>query len=232
MQRREIAGQHRSCALHPGRGSQPYNATRNLSPGRHNLTVKRENRLQKLCVNGFAHLLRRAPRQIDAKWKPGGNGERNVRLTGGGCGYDGQNRETGEAGTAHNRINPSTGREGLRGACYPASGSRVPYLLAARSFDFIASSSRLLAGAFVSSERSSRADTRAISSTAAVNGASLAFEGLFRPLILRTNWSDAARISSSVAGGSKLNSILMFLHIRISQAKPDTFIAQTPGRLG
>ena len=33
------------------------------------------------------------------------------------------------------------------------------------------------------------------------------------PLSLRTNWSDAARISSSVAGGSKLKSVLMFRHI-------------------
>jgi hypothetical protein len=30
---------------------------------------------------------------------------------------------------------------------------------------------------------------------------------------LRTNWSAASRISSSVAGGSKLNSVLMLRHI-------------------
>jgi hypothetical protein len=30
---------------------------------------------------------------------------------------------------------------------------------------------------------------------------------------LRTNWTAAARISSSVAGGSKLKSVLMFLHM-------------------
>jgi len=34
-----------------------------------------------------------------------------------------------------------------------------------------------------------------------------------KPLNLRTNCSDAARISSSVAGGSKLNSVLMLRHI-------------------
>ena len=34
-----------------------------------------------------------------------------------------------------------------------------------------------------------------------------------KPLSLRTNCSEAARISCSVAGGSKLNSVLMFLHI-------------------
>jgi hypothetical protein len=31
---------------------------------------------------------------------------------------------------------------------------------------------------------------------------------------LRTNWSAASWISSCVAGGSKLWSVLMFLHIR------------------
>src|SRR4051812_20335181 len=38
-------------------------------------------------------------------------------------------------------------------------------------------------------------------------------EGAVKPLILRTNCSDAARISSSVAGGSKLNRVLMFRHM-------------------
>ena len=53
----------------------------------------------------------------------------------------------------------------------------------------------------------------AISSTAAMNAASFAFEGLANPLIFRTNWSEAARTSLSLTGGSKLKSILMFLHI-------------------
>jgi hypothetical protein len=43
--------------------------------------------------------------------------------------------------------------------------------------------------------------------------ASFVFDGFVKPQIFRTNWSDAARISSSVAGGSKLNRVLMFLHI-------------------
>jgi len=34
-----------------------------------------------------------------------------------------------------------------------------------------------------------------------------------KPLIFLTNWSEAARISSEVTGGSKLKSGLMFLHI-------------------
>jgi hypothetical protein len=54
-----------------------------------------------------------------------------------------------------------------------------------------------------------------MSSTAALNAASFAEEGLVNPLILRTNCSEAARISSSVAGGSKLKSGLMFLHIAL-----------------
>src|SRR5262249_51385003 len=77
-----------------------------------------------------------------------------------------------------------------------------------------ASSSRFRGGAFVSSEFSSFLETSAISSTAARNAASLAFDGLLKPLNFLTNCSEAARISSSVTGGSKLNRVLMFLHIR------------------
>src|ERR1700678_2504256 len=53
----------------------------------------------------------------------------------------------------------------------------------------------------------------ATSSTAARNAASFAFEGLLKPLIFLTYWSEAARTSSAVTGGSKLNSILIFRHI-------------------
>ena len=41
-------------------------------------------------------------------------------------------------------------------------------------------------------------------STARSKASSLAFEGRLKPLSLRTNCSDEARISSSVAGGLKL----------------------------
>jgi hypothetical protein len=41
----------------------------------------------------------------------------------------------------------------------------------------------------------------------------LAFEGAVEPLTLRTNCKAAARISSVVAGGSKLKSVLMFRHM-------------------
>lgn len=50
-------------------------------------------------------------------------------------------------------------------------------------------------------------------STARSKTASFAREGLLKPESFRTNWSDAARTSSSVAGGSKLNKFLIFLHI-------------------
>ena len=52
-----------------------------------------------------------------------------------------------------------------------------------------------------------------MAATAALKAASFARDGLVKPLILRTYCNDAAWISSSVAGGSKLNSGLMFLHI-------------------
>jgi hypothetical protein len=53
----------------------------------------------------------------------------------------------------------------------------------------------------------------AISSTAVENAASLICDGFVKPLILRTNCSEAAWISSSVAAGSKLKRVLMFRQI-------------------
>jgi hypothetical protein len=38
-------------------------------------------------------------------------------------------------------------------------------------------------------------------------------DGALNPLIFLTNWIEAARISSGVAGGSKLKSVLIFLHM-------------------
>lgn len=52
-------------------------------------------------------------------------------------------------------------------------------------------------------------------STARSKAASLAFDGRVKPLSLRTNCSDDARISSSVAGGLKLCRVLIFRHIII-----------------
>ena len=65
-------------------------------------------------------------------------------------------------------------------------------------------SSRSFGGAEVTSESSSRCDASVISSTARWKASSFACEGFVKPLILRTNWSEASCTSSSVAGGSKL----------------------------
>jgi len=46
-----------------------------------------------------------------------------------------------------------------------------------------------------------------------MNAASFAFDGLFIPLIFRTNCNAADRISSSVTGGSKWNKGLMLRHM-------------------
>ena len=60
--------------------------------------------------------------------------------------------------------------------------------------------------------------TSTTSATARSNASAFALEGFADPLILRTYCSAEAWISSSVAGGSKLWSVLMFRHIR--QAYP------------
>jgi hypothetical protein len=67
-----------------------------------------------------------------------------------------------------------------------------------------ASTSRSFGGAFVSSSASRCIEACATASTARLKASSFAREGLVKPLILRTYWSAAARISSSVAAGSKL----------------------------
>src|SRR6202035_4053590 len=85
----------------------------------------------------------------------------------------------------------------------------------ARAFAFAASCSRFFGGALVSSERRRLAEIAEISSTAARKEASFTLDGLLKPLIFRTNWSEAARISSALTGGSKLNRGLMFLHITV-----------------
>lgn len=61
---------------------------------------------------------------------------------------------------------------------------------------------RFLGSAFVSSDRTNLLEAAAISSTAAWNANSFVFEGFVNPLIFLTNWSEAARMSSSVHAGS------------------------------
>jgi hypothetical protein len=70
-----------------------------------------------------------------------------------------------------------------------------------------------LGAAVVSIDRNNRSDASAISSIARENAISFAFEGFVNPLIFRTNCNEAARTSSGVTGGSKLKSVLMFLHM-------------------
>ena len=71
------------------------------------------------------------------------------------------------------------------------------------------STSRSFGGAFVIQPWTRRPAAAATSSTARSKSSSFAFEGLFAPLSLRTNWSDEARISASVAGGAKLARVRM-----------------------
>jgi len=78
---------------------------------------------------------------------------------------------------------------------------------------FAASSRRFFGGAFVSREFSRPLEVLATSSTAERKAASFAFDGLLKPLTFLTNCKAAARTSSSVTGGSKLNRVLMFLHM-------------------
>lgn len=53
----------------------------------------------------------------------------------------------------------------------------------------------------------------AIASMAAWKASSFALDGLLKPVIFLTNWSEAARTSSGVTGGSKLKRVLIFRHI-------------------
>src|SRR3954447_13511961 len=96
----------------------------------------------------------------------------------------------------------------------PAEGDRShPNLSFDRSLAFSASVPRSRAGAWVCNEVSSRCAAEVTSATARSNASAFACEGLLKPDSLRTNCSADACTSSSVAGGSKLNSVLMFRHI-------------------
>src|ERR1700761_8798448 len=71
----------------------------------------------------------------------------------------------------------------------------------------------------------------ATSSTASSKTRSFAFDGFVKPQILRTNWSEAARISASVTGGSKLNSVRMFRHMGRPRQLAISATLGTPARL-
>ena len=82
---------------------------------------------------------------------------------------------------------------------------------------FSASTSRLRVGTCVVRDPINLLVTAVVSSTASWKAFSFTFDGLLNPLTFLTNCKHAARTSSSVAGGSKLKSVLIFLHILASR---------------
>ena len=103
-----------------------------------------------------------------------------------------------------------------------------------------ASTSRSRGSAVVVSDLIRTRVVVATSSTARLNAASFALDGTLKPLSFLTNCNEASRISSSVAGGSKLNRVLMLLHMvtppdcRIRKHRttvPITFVTAVFGRL-
>ncbi len=93
-----------------------------------------------------------------------------------------------------------------------------PNLSTARAWALAASMSRFLDGELVTSELRSFEEAIATSATARLKASSFTMEGLANPLIFLTNCRAAAWISSSVAGGLKLYSTLMFLHTLFTSA--------------
>src|SRR6266516_7449166 len=91
-----------------------------------------------------------------------------------------------------------------------------------RFLAFSASISRSRVGAWVCSEVSRRRAEAVTSATARSNASALACDGLLKPDSFLTNCSAEAWISSSVADGSKLNSVLMLRHLFFSylRARP------------
>src|SRR4029077_488282 len=91
--------------------------------------------------------------------------------------------------------------------------NHVPKRARARSRAFAASTSRSRAGALVCSDASRRRALSETSDTARLKASALACDGELNPDSLRTNCSAEAWISACVAGGSKLNNVLMLRHI-------------------
>src|ERR1700744_6581345 len=101
-----------------------------------------------------------------------------------------------------------------------------PNLCRERSRALSASVCRSRAGAWVCSEIRRRRAEAETSATARSNASALACEGLLKPESFRTNCSAEAWISSSVAGGSKLNSVLMFRHMISSFARTERHLGR------
>ena len=90
-----------------------------------------------------------------------------------------------------------------------------PNRFAALACALDASTARERGGALVTSAPSNSFAALATSSTARSNAAWFALEGRVKPLNLRTNCREDARISSAVAGGLKLWSVFMLRHTAI-----------------
>ena len=106
----------------------------------------------------------------------------------------------------------------VRDSCWyqvagPATGELNRFAALACAFD--ASTARSRGGALVTSPSSNSRAALATSSTARSNAGWFALEGRVKPLNLRTNCKEDARISSSVAGGLKLWSVFMLRHTTI-----------------
>src|SRR6202049_2282013 len=99
-----------------------------------------------------------------------------------------------------------------------------------RSLAFSASISRSRAGACVCSDVSRRRAEAVTSVTARSNASALACDGLLKPDSFLTNCSAEAWISSSVAVGSKLNSVLMLRHICFLLCPPGPSVRSTVPR--
>src|SRR5919112_709913 len=126
-------------------------------------------------------------------------------------------RSSRKASHAPREAKGTIGRSGLAVMASPFDDRRYfpPNRRAERALALAASSSRSFGGAAVSSEASNRSEILAMSSTAEWKAASFILDGLLKPVTFLTYCSDAAFISSLVAGGSKLKSVLMFLHIKL-----------------
>lgn len=96
--------------------------------------------------------------------------------------------------------------------------------MALRLLALIISSSLFFGSADVTKEPNNSVIVFDISSTAKLKATSFTFDGFCDPVTLRTNCNAAARISVSVAGGSKLKRGFMFLHTMYSVLKTYLFI--------
>jgi hypothetical protein len=144
-------------------------------------------------------------------------GEFDLRLLSHECRHVHQVEAAGGLEASSPVISSRSPRASTRPAVNDPSGTRnyarVPNRAADLARARAASTSRSRGTAAVTRASTRTRAVAATSSTARSKAALLALDGVLNPLSFLTNWSDAARISSSDAGGWKLNNVLMFLHI-------------------